>query len=41
MPIGLIEQFEKDHNRTLPFTYFFKGINEFEKQNYVQAIENF
>jgi hypothetical protein len=28
-------------NRNLPFTYFFKGLREYFKENYVIAIENF
>jgi len=28
-------------NRNLPFTYFFKGLREYFKENYVIAIEHF
>lgn len=34
-------EFEQNHNRMLPFTYLFKGVNEYEQGNYVQSIEHF
>lgn len=38
--VQLITDFERDHDRTLPFTYLLKGLYDFETKNYVQAIEN-
>lgn len=29
------EQFEQKYNRTLPFTYIFKGLSEYQLKNYV------
>ena len=41
IPVERISEFQKNYNRTLPFTYFLKGINCYETESYVQAIENF
>ena len=39
--LQIIEDIEEKHNRTLPFTYLFKGVYEFEVGNYVVAVEHF
>lgn len=39
--VSLIEDFESKHDRTLPFTYLFKGVSDFQLHNYVSAIESF
>lgn len=39
--VSLIDDFESKYDRTLPFTYLFKGVSDFQLTNYVPAIENF
>ena len=37
--IEVVREIEANHNTMLPFTYLFKGVNEFRLSNYVLAVE--
>lgn len=39
--VELVNDFESKYDRTMAFTYFIKGMADYQTKNYVPAIENF